>query len=693
MANYFATTGDDIVSGTNSANGTNANDSIYLQNDITLTSGQVPNLNSPSTAGTLRFRGGTPANYPATGDAANPINYRLTVVDSLNISDTSPSTAQPSFTIGPLTLQIGNGTTAGGIAGNIRVDDGGVLEFNRSVDTTYTGTVSVEDEGNAILNSVAGTTVTLTGGSGNPGGTAIRASQNTGAADSFELTLGGAGNGVVSGTIVDQNTATNSGALIKTGSGTWTLTGANTYAGGTTLSGGNLVLGNANAAGTGDITFSTLSGNATARLTLDTAAQANGVTFGNTIANFNGSSELDLKGLTNASVSFNSSNSLLTVTGTRGGDSFTQSFTLESPTSTAYEARDDGNGGTVVVVCFAAGTRIRTTRGDVPVETLAVGERAVTASGEARPIRWIGHRTMPCRGRSDVMPVRIAAGTFGERRPFRDLLVSPAHAICVDPMGDRSGEVLIPAIRLLNGSTITQVEAETVSYWHVELDSHDILIADGLPTESYLDCGNRRFFANAEVTDITLPPDARPMGALPFCRPFHESGPVVETVRERLDARARALGWQVVEETFAGLHLVADGRTIRPETAGLTARFVLPAWAREVRLVSAASVPAHVRPDTRDVRRLGVPLAGLTIDGTRTIAIADPRLEAGFHPVGRDGQGRSWRWTDGSAVLPASLWAGCPGPVTLEVRLSGPALPRWVGPSERTVPAALRLHA
>ncbi len=201
MANYFATTGADIVNETNTANGTTANDAIYLQNDITLTSGQFPNLNSPSTAGTLRFRGGTPANYPNTGDAAVPINYRLTVVDTLTISDTTPATAQPSFTIGPLTLQIGNGGTAGGIAGNLRVDDGGVLEFNRSVDTTYTGTVSVEDEGNAIINDVAGTTVTLTGAAGNPGGVAIRASQNTGAADSFELTLGGAGNGVVSGTM------------------------------------------------------------------------------------------------------------------------------------------------------------------------------------------------------------------------------------------------------------------------------------------------------------------------------------------------------------------------------------------------------------------------------------------------------------------------------------------------------------
>lgn len=702
MANYFATTGDDVVSETNTANGTTANDVIYLQNDIALNNSQTLDLNSPTTAGTLRIRGGTPANYPTTGAPANPINYQLTVVNALNISDITPTTAQPSFTVGPLTLRIGDGTAAGGIAGNMRVDDGGILAFNRSVDTTYTGTVSVEDDGNAIRNDVAGTTVTLNGSAGNPAGVAIRASQNTGAADGFELTLGGVGNGVVSGTITDQaiaGSATN-GALVKSGTGTWTLSGANNaFAGGTTINGGNLVLGNATAAGTGAIRFATLSGNATARLTLDTAAQANNVTFGNTIANFNGSSQLNLTGLTNANVSFNSTSSLLTVTGTRGGDSVTQNFTLSAPSSTQFNAQSDGNGGTLVtVVCFAAGTRIRVAQqdgavADVAVETLAVGDHAVTASGAHRPIRWIGHRTMACQGRKDVLPVRIAAGAFGQGRPARDLLVSPAHAICVDLFD----EVLIPAIRLVNGTTITQLEADEVTYWHVELDSHDILLAEGLPAESYLECGNRRFFANTEVTDLAAVPDARPEGALPFCRPLHEDGPLVAFVRTRLDARARTLGWHLVEEAFAGLHVVADGQTIRPHLSDLSAHFILPAGARDVRLVSQTSVPAHVMPGTTDDRRLGVPVGALTIGngehGFRTIPLDDPQLETGFYAMDDDGNGTSWRWTDGSASLPASLWTSESGVVFLQVRLSGPALPRWVEPAAQIEPVALRLSA
>ncbi len=342
-------------------------------------------------------------------------------------------------------------------------------------------------------------------------------------------------------------------------------------------------------------------------------------------------------------------------------------------------------------VCFTNGTRIRTERGDVPVEALQVGERAVTASGEARAIRWIGHRRLAPHHQPEPQaahPVRITAGAFGEGRPSRDLFVSPAHAIAVDVLG----EVLIPACRLINGTTITQVEANAVTYWHVELDSHDILLAENLPAESYLDCGNRRFFANAEATDLLAAPDARPEGALPFCRPFHEEGALVDLVRARLAARAEELGWCKVEETFAGLHLVADGRVIRPDVEGLTARFVLPADARAVRLVSDTSVPAHVVPGAGDDRRLGVALAALTLDdgltGARAIALDDARLGAGFHGV----EG-SARWTDGAAQLPSDLWAGCRGTVFLRVTLAGPALPRWVAPGAAAGVVELRRPA
>ncbi|MFY9293510.1 MAG: Hint domain-containing protein [Methylorubrum rhodinum] len=338
------------------------------------------------------------------------------------------------------------------------------------------------------------------------------------------------------------------------------------------------------------------------------------------------------------------------------------------------------------LACFTSGTRLATAGGPVAVEDLAVGDRVVTASGAERPVRWIGHRALACRGRADWQPVRITAHAFGEGRPERDLLVSPGHALCVDVLG----EVLVPAGRLVNGTTLARMELESVTYWHVELDDHDILLAEGLPAESYRDTGNRGFFAEDEGSGEADPapgPDGwtQPRTGTEPCRPLHEAGVLVEVLRDRLTDRARSLGWRLAEAPLAGLHLVADGQIVRPDIDGLVARFVLSAEARQVRLVCDTSVPAHVVPGSTDERRLGVALAALTLDdgltGLRTIALDDPRLGEGFHPPDGEGETR-WRWTDGSALLPDALWEGCRGTLFLRVGLSCPALPRWIGPRE-----------
>ncbi|MFY9293375.1 MAG: Hint domain-containing protein [Methylorubrum rhodinum] len=366
--------------------------------------------------------------------------------------------------------------------------------------------------------------------------------------------------------------------------------------------------------------------------------------------------------------------------GGRGGTS----YIAPSATNTISTADTRQGDGLISIVCYVTGTRIRTMTGEIAVEALRVGDFVVTASGAPRPVRWIGHRVYRCRGDKNALPVRITAHAFGPGRPTRDLFVSPAHAVAVEA----GGEVLVPAVRLINGTTVAQVEVETVTYWHVELDSHDILLAEGLPAESYLDCGNRSFFANADITDLAATPCSRLEVPLSSCRPFHEVGPAVEAVRARLEERAVALGWRRVEDTFAGLHLVADGRTIHPTFDGLCASFVLPADARNVRLVSETGVPAYVVPGSHDDRRLGVCVVGIAIDdgttGARHVAPGDDRLREGWHEASEGA-----RWTDGAAALPAELWAGCEGVVRLDVALAGPALPRWVEPQAPRVRAVV----
>lgn len=171
-------------------------------------------------------------------------------------------------------------------------------------------------------------------------------------------------------------------------------------------------------------------------------------------------------------------------------------------TSFAYEtsAIDPGPGidpgAEFVVACLATGTRILTTAGDTAVERLHVGDLVPTLTGQgAAPVRWIGHRRIDCRRhpRPDtVWPVRVGAGAFGPDAPARPLSLSPDHAVHVYG-------VLIPVGHLVNGATIVQEPADHVVYWHVELPTHGVLLAEGLPVESYLDTGNRDAFAAGEV--------------------------------------------------------------------------------------------------------------------------------------------------------------------------------------------------
>jgi hypothetical protein len=143
---------------------------------------------------------------------------------------------------------------------------------------------------------------------------------------------------------------------------------------------------------------------------------------------------------------------------------------------------------TYQVACFAAGTRILTATGEIAVEALAPGDLVVTRAGRLRPVRWIGHRRV-----RDVDPVHISPDAFGPGMPHRALVLSPDHAVHWEG-------ALIPVRHLCNGATVRRQAVEEIDYYHVELDAHDILLAEGLPAESYLDTGNRLSLPNSWVS-------------------------------------------------------------------------------------------------------------------------------------------------------------------------------------------------
>jgi hypothetical protein len=186
--------------------------------------------------------------------------------------------------------------------------------------------------------------------------------------------------------------------------------------------------------------------------------------------------------------------------------------------------------------CFRAGTLIRTPEGDRPVEALRPGD-AVLVLGEARqrPVRWVGRRRVDCRRHPEpraVWPVRVAADAFGPGAPATDLWLSPYHAVFAEG-------VLIPIRHLLNGGTIRQVPLDAVTYCHVELDAHDVLLAEGLPAESFLPGGDRSGF-EAGGGAVRLHPDFHPLAwEAEACAPLVVSGPVLDRVRALLAATGR----------------------------------------------------------------------------------------------------------------------------------------------------------
>ena len=195
----------------------------------------------------------------------------------------------------------------------------------------------------------------------------------------------------------------------------------------------------------------------------------------------------------------------------------------------------------IAVVCVAAGTRIVPARGAVAVEALRIGALVATAQGaEAplQPIAWIGRLHLDLRRESDrvaTAPVLVKAGALAEGVPHRDLRVSPEHALLIDGH-------LVPAGLLVNGRSIVQeLWRSDVTYWHVELPSHAVLLAEGAPAESYLDCGNRQFFDNGRIralfpaTALTHDPGRYDAEA---CRPVLRAGSRLEAIRDRIGQRA-----------------------------------------------------------------------------------------------------------------------------------------------------------
>jgi hypothetical protein len=201
----------------------------------------------------------------------------------------------------------------------------------------------------------------------------------------------------------------------------------------------------------------------------------------------------------------------LDLQGWNAADTANDAWTVSLSGTTATFTADASLGGAALtvlnydpadsVVCFAEGTLILTPGGEVPAERLRAGDLVVTprAAAPVSPLAWVGRLQVDLtrqRFRGDAAPVLVKAGALAEGIPFRDLHVSPNHALFLD-------EVLVPARLLVNGLTIIRQRWwREVTYVHLELERHGLLVSEGALTESYLDDGNRHLFDTPGLVPI-----------------------------------------------------------------------------------------------------------------------------------------------------------------------------------------------
>jgi hypothetical protein len=374
---------------------------------------------------------------------------------------------------------------------------------------------------------------------------------------------------------------------------------------------------------------------------------------------------------------YNATAHTLTIPKAGGGSYVFNNFSTAAGAPTTFQA----TGASIMAVCYARGSMIRIPDGELPVEKLRPGTQIITlVDGEEVPqtVNWLGHRRISLIGHPRpeiVAPIRIECDAVAGGVPHRDLMVSPDHAIFVDGK-------LICARQLVNGTTIRQETGWiAVDYYHVKLDQHAILLAEGLPAESYIDTGNSGFFENSGAP-MVLYPDLTDESDYPTreagsCAQFVWDEASVRPVWQRLADRAADIGRPALAcatTTEANLRIRirnrehTGGKPVYADSNRVI--FVLPRGAEEVRLLSRAQSPTEARPWLEDRRRLGVRVQRIMLRSAtelREVPMDHPDLTEGWWDIERDGQMTS-RWTNGNAVLPLPKMDGH---VMLEIHLAG----------------------
>ncbi len=519
----------------------------------------------------------------------------------------------------------GNATGAFVNGGTFAIDDATGV----SGSTTNFAFKGFTNSGRFTLNLPAASTAIIATGSGGLTNSGILTIVSHGLGGG-NIQIAGSGNNINTGTIIVADANLVVGASVSGSGGVWNLSG-----------GANLTLGGLTT-GSGQL-FSFSGGANTLKLLTPSG-------FAGTISGFSQGDQLIVTGLL-GTPSYNAATGDLTV----GGASFHVGLGYSG-------AFSEGANGIITYTgaeaCFLPGTLIACPDGQKPVEQIVAGDQVVALQDGARIVRtvaWVGQQTVDLTTLDDPeghYPVRIGQDAIAHGVPFKDLLLTAEHCLFLE-----GG--FVPVRLLVNGGSIRFDRAITrFTYHHVETETHSVILADGVQTESYLDTGNRAGFApdySHSRGHSTPHRKRRQTWDQDAAAALSTERTVVEPLWHRLAERSATLG-QPIDEPPPTTDdpeiriLLDDGRALAPcIVRGRQHSFLIPAGRRATRLLSRAASPAAiVGPFVDDRRSLGIAVEKIVrwtgLD--RTVIDADCLSLPGWY--GAEG---AIRWTAGSAAL------------------------------------------
>jgi len=497
----------------------------------------------------------------------------------------------------------------------------------------------------------------------------------------------------VLGALTGSSFTADGGTINITGDNAISALSGNSYTieNGGTINLGTLSTSEISALGGSTITF----GNGGGTLVVTPASGVTLLTFSKISGFGNAGSTIEIPGsgkVTNATYdSTSNTTSITTDTGITvkvSGD-----YTIDN--KSLYQQESDGNlyisasptnslGTSAVLVCFLAGSMLRTLKGDVFIEDIQIGDQLVVFDWRdkaeiVRSVLWTGQAHCVVRPHlpddEAGYPVRILKDAISDGVPFKDMLITAEHCLFFDGR-------FVPARMLVNGRSIFFDKSITsYDYYHVETEQHSVIMADGMLTESYLDTGNRHAFSQkgnvvsiSSSRNLTWDDAAAPLG---ISREF------AEPLFRQAEARAIAAGItqkdaapELTEE--ANLHLITDtGVSIRParEHNGRI-MFMIPTGVQSIRIASNASRPSDVvGPFVDDRRYFGVAVGDITLfEGSRshtiTAHLTDRELD-GWNTL----EWEDCRWTSGNGLLPlGERYPNSVALIAIQIRKTGPYL-------------------